>query len=108
MRVDTGQMRTGAQRSHTAAGFADEGVTALTRSRVTGGMFGDFAGAEAFRHAMADAHTVHGARLRWNERHLGALGDRTHVIASSFDEMERRNRAALDEVRSQLWPTTQR
>lgn len=47
MQVDTGQMRTGAQHSYTAAGFADEGVLALNSSRVTGGMFGDFAGAAA-------------------------------------------------------------
>jgi hypothetical protein len=106
MQVDTGQMRTGAQHSYTAAGFADEGVLALNSSRVTGGMFGDFAGAEAFGAVMDTAHTQHGQRLRAQERRLGVLGDRTHVIASSFDEMEMRNRDAFERVRSQLWSTT--
>ncbi|BBZ35467.1 DUF2563 family protein [Mycolicibacterium confluentis] len=107
MQVHTGQMRTGAQHSYTAAGFADEGVTALTRSSVTGRMFGDFADAEAFGQSMAGAQTQHSRRLRGHERRLGVLGDKTHVIASSFDEMEQRNRAALEQVRSQLWSNTQ-
>ncbi|OBF28722.1 DUF2563 family protein [Mycobacterium sp. ACS4331] len=107
MQVHTGQMRTGAQHSYAAAGFADEGATALTRSRVTGGMFGDFAGAQAFGASVAGAHTRHGEQLRRQERRLGVLGDKTHVIASSFDEMERRNRAVLEQVRSQLWSNTQ-
>lgn len=100
-------MRGGANRSYTAAGFADEGVTALTRTRVTAGMFGDFAIAETFQTSVNGAHTQHGRRLRTQERRLGVLGDKTHVIASAFDEMEHRNRAAVEQVRTELWSNTQ-
>ncbi|BBZ00943.1 hypothetical protein MCHIJ_03800 [Mycolicibacterium chitae] len=104
MFVDVEQMRAGANKSYAAAGFADEGVQALSRGRVCAGMFGDFAAAELFSTGIDGAHTQHATRLRNQERRLGVLGDKTHVTASCFVDMERRNTEALQAVK---WSLTQ-
>jgi hypothetical protein len=102
--VDVEQMRAGANKSYAASGFADEGVHALSRGRVGSGMFGDFAAAELFQTAVSGAHSQHVDKLRNQERRLGVLGDKTHVTASCFVDMERRNTEALEAVQ---WSLTQ-
>lgn len=98
MHVDIAQMRAGANKSYAASGLADEGVQALTRGRVSAGMFGDFSAAEQFETAVDGAHTQHVGKLRNQERRLGVLGDKTHVTATCFVEMERRNTEAIEAV----------
>lgn len=104
MEVDVEVMRTGANRSYTAAGLADEGAQALARGTVSAGIFGGFAAAGDFEGIMSCAHAEHVDRLRNHERRLGVLGDKGHVVASSFVEMERRNAEALQAV---AWQITQ-
>lgn len=104
MEIDVDAMHTGSNRSYTAAGLADEGVRALGRRTVRSGMFGGFAAAGDFEGILADARSQHLARLRDDERRLGVLGDKTHVAASAFTDMERRNTEALQAV---AWLTTQ-
>lgn len=104
MEIDVEVMRTGANRSYTAAAFADEGARSLGRRTVTSGMFGGFDAAGDFEAILADAHTQHVTRLREDERRLGVLGDKAHAAAGAFTEMEQRNTDALREV---AWLTTQ-
>jgi hypothetical protein len=102
--VDVEVMRTGANRSYTAAGLADEGAQALARGTVSTGIFGGFAAAGDFEGILSEAHEQHVTRLRNQERRLGVLGDQGHVAASAFVDMEERNAEAL---RAVAWPITQ-
>ena len=99
MQVDIGEMRSGANRSYTAASFALEGADQLSRVNPTSGIFGDFPAAESFHGALAEAHSNHVQRLRDHENHLGVLGDKAHKTASVFVDMEERNAEALRSVR---------
>ncbi|MGB3483795.1 MAG: DUF2563 family protein [Mycobacterium sp.] len=103
MEVEVEVMRAGANRSYTAAGLADEGAQKLGRGVVASGMFGGFAAAGDFECILSDAHGQHVAQLRSHEGRLGVLGDKGHVAASAFVEMEQRNAAAL---RAVAWPIT--
>jgi len=102
--IDVEVMHTGANRSYTAAGLADEGARKLGRHTVTPGTFGGFAAAGDFEGILSGAHSQHVSRLRDQERRLGVLGDKAHAAASAFSDMERRNTDALKEV---AWLTTQ-
>ena len=104
MEVQVEVMRTGANRAYTAAGLAEEGAQTLARRSVTAGIFGGFAAAGDFEGIMSGAHTQHVERLRNHERRLGVLGDKSHVVATSFVEMEQRNAEALQAV---AWQITQ-
>lgn len=104
MQVDVEVMRTGANRSYTAAGLADEGAQKLARRAVGSGIFGGFAAAGDFEGILSEAHSQHVERLRNHERRLGVLGDKAHVAASAFVDMERRNAEAL---RAVAWQLTQ-
>lgn len=104
MQVDVEVMRTGANRSYTAAGLADEGAQTLAQGIVAPGIFGGFAAAGDFEGIVSEAHGQHVARLRNQERRLGVLGDKGHVAASAFVDMDERNAAAL---RAVAWPITQ-
>lgn len=103
MRLDIGEMHSGADRSYGAAWLASEGADALATARVTSGAFGAFGSAESFREAIGTAHDHHIRRLRAEQDRLGALGDTAHTTASAFTEMERRNSEAM---RAVLWPDT--
>jgi hypothetical protein len=102
--IDVEVMRTGANRSYTAAGLADEGAQTLGRGAVASGIFGGFAAAGDFEAIMSEAHGQHVTRLRNHERRLGVLGDKGHVAATAFVDMEERNAEAL---RAVTWPITQ-
>ena len=98
MEVDVGAMRSGANRSYTAARLAAEGADLLSRASVRPGIFGDFAAAESFHGALRQSHSNHIERLRDHEGRLGVLGDKAHTTASEFIEMEERNAQALRSV----------
>ncbi len=104
MHVDVEVMRTGANRSYTAAGLADEGAQTLGAGIVAPGIFGGFAAAGDFESIMSETHNQHVTRLRNQERRLGVLGDKGHVAASAFVDMEERNAEAL---RAVAWPIIQ-
>lgn len=91
-------MRSGANRSYTAASFAMEGADQLSRVNAASGIFGGFPAAESFHGALSDAQSNHIQRLREHETHLGVLGDKGHKTASVFIEMEERNAEALRSV----------
>lgn len=99
MFVDPDGMRAGANLSYSASWLAMEGRQKLSRVNVNVGIFGDFAAADCFHSGISGAHTQHVARLRGHETRLGDLGDQVHVTASSFVEMERRNKEALEVLR---------
>lgn len=99
MFVDVEEMRAGANTSYNASWLAMEGKQALSRTSVLAGIFGDFAAADDFHSGISDAHAQHLAQLRANESRLGNLGDKAHVAASAFVDMEERNKAALESLR---------
>lgn len=104
MFVDVDEMRAGANTSYHASWFAMEGKEKLSRANVAAsGIFGDFDAADSFQSDIRCAHTQHILRLRRHETGLGNLGDKAHVAASSFVEMEKRNKEALEAV---LWSPT--
>ena len=98
MQVDVGEMRSGANRSYSAAALAMEGADQLARASAGAGIFGDFPAAASFHTAVAEAHGNHIGRLRAHEGHLGVLGDKGHKTASVFLDMEERNAEALRSV----------
>ncbi len=98
MQVDVGEMRSGANRSYTAASLAMEGADQLGRANPVSGIFGAFPAAESFHSALSEAHSNHIQRLRSHENHLGVLGDKGHKTASVFIDMEERNAEALRSV----------
>jgi Protein of unknown function (DUF2563) len=104
MEVQFEVMRIGANRSYTAAGLADEGAQRLVRRPVAAGIFGGFAAAGDFEGIMSGAHTQHVERLRNHERRLGILGDKAHIAATTFMDMDERNAKAL---RAVAWQITQ-
>jgi len=102
--VDVEVMRIGSNRSYTAASLADEGAQALARGTVSAGIFGGFAAAGDFEEIISGAHAEHMDRLGNHERRLGVLGDKGHVAATTFVDMEQRNAEAL---RAVAWQITQ-
>ena len=104
MEIDVDAMHTGANRSYTAAGLADDGARNLSLRSVTCGMFGEFAAAADFEGILADTHAQHMTTLQDVERRLGVLGDKAHAAAGAFTDMERRNTEALRHV---AWQTIQ-
>lgn len=104
MEIHVEVMRIGANRSYIAAGLADEGARVLARQTVGSGIFGGFAAAGDFEAILAGAHSQHVTRLRGHERGFGVLGDKAHVAASAFVDMEARNAEAL---RAVAWRITQ-
>ncbi|MCX2935056.1 DUF2563 family protein, partial [Mycobacterium sp. CVI_P3] len=96
--VDVGELRSGANRSYSAAALAMEGADQLRRVSPASGIFGGFAAAESFDGALAEAHSNHIQRLHDHESHLGVLGDKAHTTASVFVEMEARNAEAVRSV----------
>lgn len=103
MFVDVDEMRAGANTSYDASWLAMEGKEKLSRANVGSGIFGDFAAADNFESGINGAHSQHVSRLRGHETRLGKLGDHAHVAASSFIDMEKRNKQALEAV---LWSPT--
>ena len=95
MQIAIDEMRTGANRSYSAAWLAMEGADQLSRTSVAPGIFGSFAAADTFAAAVDTAHSNHCKQLRTHESRLGVLGDKAHTAASEFVDMEQRNTEAL-------------
>jgi hypothetical protein len=101
--VDVDDMRVGANTSYNASALAGEAKLKLSRANVNAGMFGNFVMADSFLSGICGTRTQHMSRLGGHETRLGDLGDNAHVAASSFVDMEARNKAALETV---AWPPT--
>jgi hypothetical protein len=101
--VDVDEMRVGANASYNASALAGGGKHNLSRANVSAGMFGTFVIADSFLSGIRGARDQHMSRLGGHETRLADLGDNAHVAASSFVDMEARNKAALKAV---AWPPT--
>ena len=97
MFIDTESLHSGADESHRAGGFAQDGAKRLCRGPLMVGMFGDFAAAEDFHEAVSSAHAEHVRNLRAHQEVLTSVGSKARLAASGFTEMDRRN---ADELRS--------
>jgi hypothetical protein len=99
MFVDTGTLHAGANDSHRAGAHADDGANHLARTSPVAGMFGDFAGADAFHGVVAQAHTHHTVKLRVHQQILSDVGDKARTVATAFTEMDECNASELKVVR---------
>jgi hypothetical protein len=102
MFVDPEELRAGAVQSYNAAERANDGAGHLSRSTVTSGIFGDFAGAHAFHEVVAAAHTRHAKLLIEHSEVLEQLGINAHKAASGFTEMDDRSAKQLHGIAEQL------
>lgn len=98
MFVDTGLLRTGGNESRRAAEHAQEGAGQLARAPLAPGMFGDFAAAHEFHHAISSAHAQHVDALQSHHDTLDDVGAKTHLAANGFDAMEDHNAKVLRDV----------
>jgi len=98
MHVNTEGLRSGANRSYTAADHAYEGTGRLSRAGISSGIFGDFPAAANFEQAVDRAHRDHIAIIKAHCDKLGTVADKAHSAASDFDSMEEQNRDRLKAV----------
>jgi Protein of unknown function (DUF2563) len=96
--VDCTGLRSGANTSYTAADHASEGAGRLARAGMATSMFGDFAEARAFQQALSHAHSRHVELAGRQCTSLGTVGDKAHVAASKFIDMEEAHEAVLRAV----------
>lgn len=99
MFVDPRMLRTGGNDSRRAAEHAQEGVDALSRGLLSSGMFGEFAGAEAFHQAASSARTKHVAHLQAHQQALTDVGSKTHRAAMQCTDMDAHNAAEMHSAR---------
>jgi uncharacterized protein DUF2563 len=98
MFVNTGTLHTGANDSHRAGEHAHDGANHLLATSPVAGMFGNFAAADAFHEAVAQAHTHHTTKLRAHQQALRDVGDKAHTVATAFSKMDERNASKLKAV----------
>jgi len=99
MFVDTALLRSGANESHRAGDHAQQGAERLARGPLASGMFGEFAAAEEFHDAVRSAHSRHVKTLQAHQEALTAVGNKAHLAADGFADMDARNAAAERSVR---------
>lgn len=99
MFVDHDGLRQGANTSYTAADHAYEGSRRLGRAGVEESAFGDFAAARSFGRIVSETQTRHIGLITKHYETLGSIGDKAHLAASKFAEMDERNAAQLEAVR---------
>lgn len=98
MRVEPDVLKEGAAVSRSAGKIALNGADELAQAPIPAGMFGDFDAAHAFHSKLTTGHQSHVLAMRGNHRTLTDIGDKVHNAATSFEETEARNRAAIDNV----------
>ena len=84
MYVNTAGLHSRANTSNIAADHAYEGTGTLSRWSVNSGIFGDFDTAEAFQHAVTDAHERHATMINHHCEQLSTLGDKAHGVAAEL------------------------
>jgi Protein of unknown function (DUF2563) len=99
MFVDTALLHSGANESHRASWYADEGANHLARKPPVASMFGDFTAAHSFHEAVSAAHAHHARILHAHREALSAVGGSAQQAAAEFTEMDERNTAKLRAVR---------
>ncbi len=95
MFVSPDGLRNGASNSYQGADHADQGAATLSRASVSSSIFGDFPAAAQFHQAVSDAHNQHRARAAHHAERLSVLGDKAHLAAADFDDMESANQHRL-------------
>jgi uncharacterized protein DUF2563 len=98
MWVEPDVLKDGADVSRNAGKIALNGADALAQASIPSGMFGDFDEAHAFHSKLSAGHESHVRAMRGNHRTLTDVGDKAHNAATSFEETEAHNRAAVDNV----------
>ncbi len=95
MFVSPDGLRTGANDSYQGADHADQGAATLSRASVGSSIFGDFPAAAQFHRTVSDAHHHHTTRAAHHAEQLSVLGDKAHLAAADFDDMESTNEDRL-------------
>lgn len=96
MWVEPDVLKDGADVSRSAGNIALSGADALSHAAIPAGMFGDFEAAHAFHSKLTAGHQSHVQAMRGNHRTLTDVGDKAHNAATSFEETEAQNKAAID------------
>jgi hypothetical protein len=95
MFVDTEWLHSGANQTHRAGGYAQDGADQLSRAPLSSGMFGDFAAADNHHEAISATHSRHVKTFRAHHEMLAALGNKVRAAAVAFTEMDELNAAKL-------------
>ena len=95
MQVDVEEMRSGANRSYSAAWLADEAAEHLSRMTLAANLFGAFPAARSFGAKLERTHRGQIDLLRRHQARLNTVGDNAHTAATAFEDMEDRNAEAL-------------
>ena len=95
MFVDTGWLHSGANQTHRAGGYAQDGADQLSRVSLSSGMFGDFAAADSYHDAISAAHSRHIKTFRAQRDMLTALASKARAAATAFTDMDELNAAKL-------------
>lgn len=98
MWVEPDVLKDGADVSRSAGKIVLSGADALSRASIPAGIFGDFEAAHAFHNKLTAGHRSHVQAMRGNHRTLTDVGDKAHNAATSFEETEAQNKAAIDTV----------
>jgi hypothetical protein len=98
MKVEPDVLKDGADVSRNAGRIVGNGADALARASLPTGMFGDFAAAHGFHTALTAGHQSYVRGMRGNHRTLTDVGDKVHNAATTFEETEADNKAAIDHI----------
>lgn len=98
MWVEPDVLKDGADVSRSAGKIVLSGADALSHASIPAGMFGDFEAAHAYHGKLTAGHQSHVQAMRGNHRTLTDVGDKAHNAATSFEETEAQNTAAIDTV----------
>jgi len=98
MYVNTDLLHSGASESRDGGSHAGDGADHLTRTSPTAGMFGDFAAADEFHEAVAQAHSGHTAQLQAHQATLEHVANKATTAATAFTEMDADNAARVKAV----------
>jgi Protein of unknown function (DUF2563) len=95
MFVDTEWLHSGANQTHRAARYAQDGADQLSGAPLSSGMFGDFAAADRYHEAISTTHSRHVKTFRAHQETLAALGNNVRAAAAAFTQMDELNAAKL-------------
>jgi hypothetical protein len=98
MRVQVGDLHTGAAHARAAGEHAQDSAQHLSQAQLGSGMFGDFAAADSFHDTLSATHAHHIAASEAHRKVLGGVDRRARHVANDFTTMDHANAEAVREV----------
>jgi hypothetical protein len=100
--VDTGLLRSGSDSSGFAGAAARKAANRLTEASLPQGIFGDFAGADAFHSAVSTARDDHVQRSRDHDARLTDISSKGHIGARVLADTDAVAAEAIDSARDRV------